>query len=323
MAQANEPSAEGRVSSSTRVMSRRVWRRSSRCTRRGGPDGRFAQAGRFRRNGADSVPRERRCEPRADGLQHAAAGSAADRARSAPLIGTGMEYKAAQDSGALWCWPGRTAWLRAFPLKDSRARRRNAYDREYKLIKFSRSNQGTCINQFPIVKNGDALKKGDRSSRTARPPTLGELALGRNVLVGFMTWEGYNYEDAILISERLVQDDVFTSIHIEGYESEARDTKLGPEEITRDIPNVGEDALKGPRRARHHPHRRGGARRRHPRGQGDAQGRDGADRGRAAAARDIRREGAEKCGILRCACRMAKKASSWTSRCSRARTRMN
>ncbi|NAP00010.1 DNA-directed RNA polymerase subunit beta, partial [Halomonas sp. MG34] len=113
----------------------------------------------------------------------------------------------------------------------------------YKLQKYIRSNQGTCYNQRPIVSGGDRVTKGEI---LADGPSMenGELALGRNVLVGFMTWEGYNYEDAIIMSERLVKDDVYTSIHIEEYESEARDTKLGPEEITRDIPNVGEDALK-------------------------------------------------------------------------------
>ena len=159
----------------------------------------------------------------------------------APLIGTGMEYKAARDSGAtvLAYEDGLVKNVSAEKIvieeKDGL--------RDYKLIKFSRSNQGTCTNQYPIMKVGERVNKGDIIADGPSTET-GELALGRNVLVGFMTWEGYNYEDAILISERLVQDDVFTSIHIEGYEAEARDTKLGPEEITRDIPNVGEDALK-------------------------------------------------------------------------------
>ena len=113
----------------------------------------------------------------------------------------------------------------------------------YSLQKFIRSNQGTCYNQRPIVGKGDHVIKGEI---LADGPSMekGELALGQNVLVAFMTWDGYNYEDAIIMSERLVKDDVYTSIHIEEYESEARDTKLGPEEITRDIPNVGEDALR-------------------------------------------------------------------------------
>jgi len=159
----------------------------------------------------------------------------------APIVGTGMEFKAAQDSGAV---------VRAYEdgvvtsvSADRILVQEKDKVREYKLIKFARSNQGTCINQQPIVKKGDEVKAGDI---IADGPSTdhGELALGRNGLIGFMTWEGYNYEDAILISERLVRDDVFTSIHIEGYECEARDTKLGPEEITRDIPNVGEEALK-------------------------------------------------------------------------------
>jgi len=113
----------------------------------------------------------------------------------------------------------------------------------YRLKKFERSNQGTCINQKPICRVGQAVKKGDVLA-DGPSTNQGELALGRNVLVAFVPWEGYNYEDAILISEELVKDDVFTSIHIEEYEAQARDTKLGPEEITRDIPNVGEDSLK-------------------------------------------------------------------------------
>ena len=113
----------------------------------------------------------------------------------------------------------------------------------YQLLKFKRSNQGTCINQRPVVSIGEEVQKGEVIADG--PSTKeGEISLGKDVLVGFMTWEGYNYEDAILISEKLVKNDVYTSIHIEEYEAEARDTKLGPEEITRDIPNVGEDALK-------------------------------------------------------------------------------
>ena len=114
---------------------------------------------------------------------------------------------------------------------------------EYTLIKFLRSNHGTCINQRPIVSLRDRVKKGDVIA-DGPSTNQGEIALGKNILMGFMTWEGYNYEDAILLNERMVKDDVFTSIHIEEYETEARDTKLGPEEITRDIPNVGDDALK-------------------------------------------------------------------------------
>ncbi len=159
----------------------------------------------------------------------------------APMVGTGMEYKAAKDSGAV-VLAYEDGVVKSVSADRILVQEKNRL-REYKLIKFSRSNQGTCINQYPMVRTGEKVSKGDP---LADGPSTdqGEMALGRNVLVGFMTWEGYNYEDAILISERLVRDDVFTSIHIEGYECEARDTKLGPEEITRDIPNVGEEPLK-------------------------------------------------------------------------------
>jgi DNA-directed RNA polymerase subunit beta len=168
----------------------------------------------------------------------------------APIIGTGMEHKAAKDSGVcivakydgvIERVTGNEIWLRRQEVIDGKTVTGDLI--KYKLQKFRRSNQGTCLNQRPIVRVGDVVKKGDILADG--PSTeMGELALGRNVLVAFMTWEGYNYEDAILLSEKLVKEDVYTSIHIEEYESEARDTKLGPEEITRDIPNVGEDALK-------------------------------------------------------------------------------
>ncbi len=160
----------------------------------------------------------------------------------APIIGTGMEYKAAKDSGVvvLAKQDGVIDKVSAdeIVIKDDYGERHN-----YKLLKFMRSNQSTCINQRPIVDAGEVVKKGDI---IADGPSTdnGEIALGRNVLIGFMTWEGYNYEDAVLLNENLVRDDVFTSVHVEKYESESRDTKLGPEEITRDIPNVGDDALK-------------------------------------------------------------------------------
>ncbi|WP_404450857.1 DNA-directed RNA polymerase subunit beta [Virgibacillus necropolis] len=168
----------------------------------------------------------------------------------APTVGTGMEYVSGKDSGAaVICQnPGIVERVEA---KEVHIRRVSEVDgkevkgdiERYRLQKYIRSNQGTCYNQRPIVSQGDRVTKGEI---LADGPSMedGELALGRNVLVGFMTWEGYNYEDAIIMSERLVKDDVYTSIHIEEYESEARDTKLGPEEITRDIPNVGEEALK-------------------------------------------------------------------------------
>ena len=159
-----------------------------------------------------------------------------------PIVGTGMEGKAAYDSGVLIKAEHAGVVKSVFSDRIVVATDEGSED-VYKLIKYSRSNQGTCINQHPIAKHGDRVEKGDI---LADGPSTdnGEVALGKNVLMGFMTWEGYNYEDAVLISERLVKDDVFTSIHIEEYEAQARDTKLGPEEITRDIPNVGGDVLK-------------------------------------------------------------------------------
>ena len=160
----------------------------------------------------------------------------------APIVGTGMEYKAAMDSGVM-VLAKAAGTVKKVSASHIIVEEESGKIRDYKLIKFKRSNQGTCINQRPIVHPGDVVKKGDMLADGPSTDT-GELALGRNILLGFMVWEGYNYEDAILISDKLVKEDVFTSIHIEEYEAEARDTKLGPEEITRDIPNVGEDALK-------------------------------------------------------------------------------
>ncbi len=160
----------------------------------------------------------------------------------APIVGTGLEHKAARDSGAV------VIAKRPGTVKKASASRITIMNVDgtldnYELLKFMRSNQGTCYNQRPIVKVGDRVEANEVIADG--PSTeLGELALGRNIMVAFMPWEGYNYEDAILISEKLVKDDVFTSIHIEEYECEARDTKLGSEEITRDIPNVSEDMLK-------------------------------------------------------------------------------
>ncbi len=160
----------------------------------------------------------------------------------APVVATGIEYKAAVDSGTvpLALGDGTVTRVCANEITIN-------YDtlgvKVHKLIKFLRSNQGTCVNQHPVVNVGDRVKKGDVIADG--PSTSdGEIALGKNALIGFMTWEGYNYEDAVLLNERLVKDDVYTSIHIEEYETESRDTKLGPEEITRDIPNVGEEALR-------------------------------------------------------------------------------
>ena len=159
-----------------------------------------------------------------------------------PIVATGMEYKAAVDSGVvvLAKREGVVTYVSADVIK---IRAKNGEIDEYNLIKFLRSNHGTCINQKPIVSVGDTVK--EKEVIADGPATSnGEISLGRNALIGFMTWEGYNYEDAVLLNERLVRDDVYTSIHIEEYEIESRDTKLGPEEITRDIPNVGDDALK-------------------------------------------------------------------------------
>ena len=160
----------------------------------------------------------------------------------APVVGTGIEYKAACDSGVVLL-SREDGVVTRVTADEIVIRDEQNVDHLYKLQKFARSNQGTCINQHPIVSEGEHVVA--RQVLADGPSTdHGEISLGRNVLIGFMTWEGYNYEDAVLISERLVKDDVYTSIHIEEYETEARDTKLGPEEITRDIPGVGEDALR-------------------------------------------------------------------------------
>jgi DNA-directed RNA polymerase subunit beta len=160
----------------------------------------------------------------------------------APVVGTGMEAKTAIDSGV--CVLARkTGVVDRVSAKEVVIKNDDNTKSSYRMIKFARSNQGTCINQRPIVKRGDRVEAGQVIA-DGPSTSKGELALGKNPLIGFMTWEGYNYEDAVLISERLVQEDVYTSVHIEEYEAEARDTKLGPEEITRDVPGVGDDALK-------------------------------------------------------------------------------
>mgnify|MGYP002407569601 FL=1 len=160
-----------------------------------------------------------------------------------PIIGTGLEYKAAMDSGAVIIaeHDGKVVSVTASEILIKR--NDNGMIDKYILLKFKRSNSGTCVNQRPIVFKGDEVKKGQI---IADGPSThdGDMAIGKNLLIGFMTWEGYNYEDAMMLNEKLVMDDVLTSVHIEEYESEARDTKLGPEEITRDIPNVGDDSLK-------------------------------------------------------------------------------
>ncbi len=158
-----------------------------------------------------------------------------------PIVGTGIEYKAAVDSGIVIC--AKNDGVVSFVDANKIIVDTKVGKDEYHLIKYQRSNSGTCINQRPIVVKGEKVKKGDVIADG--PSTQnGELSLGKNILVGFMNWEGYNYEDAILISEDLVKEDVLTSIHIEDYDCEARDTKLGPEEITREVPNVGDDVLK-------------------------------------------------------------------------------
>ncbi len=160
----------------------------------------------------------------------------------APIVGTGMEHKAAMDSGVVVI-AKKDGIVKSVSANKVVVTDSNGEDYAYKVIKFLRSNQGTCFNQRVAVKVGERIKAGDLIADG--PATdQGEISLGKNVLIGFMTWEGYNYEDAVLINEKIVRDDVFTSMHIEEYEIEARDTKLGPEDITRDIPNVGEEALK-------------------------------------------------------------------------------
>ena len=159
-----------------------------------------------------------------------------------PIVATGMEYKAATDSGVC-ILAAREGTVEFVDAEKIVVRCPDGSADTYELIKFMRSNQGNCNNQRPIVNVGETVKAGDVLADG--PATRnGEISLGKNALIGFMTWEGYNYEDAVLLNEKLVREDVYTSIHIEEYETEARDTKLGPEEITRDIPNVGDDALK-------------------------------------------------------------------------------
>jgi DNA-directed RNA polymerase subunit beta len=160
----------------------------------------------------------------------------------APFVGTGMEYRSAWDSGVCAITAGDGLVVRS-NATEVIVHQDDGQVRKYKLTKYTRSNQGTCINQRPVVRSGQRVKKGDVLADG--PSTdMGELSLGKNILIAYMCYEGYNYEDAIIINEKLVKNDVFTSIHIEEHECEARDTKLGPEEITRDIPNVGEEVLK-------------------------------------------------------------------------------
>ena len=159
-----------------------------------------------------------------------------------PIVGTGMEYKAAYDS-CVTVISDRTGYAEKVSADEIVIRGDDGAARAFRLTKFKRSNQGTCVNQRPIISKGDRIEAGQVIA-DGMATSNGEISLGKNVLIGFMTWEGYNYEDAVLINERLVRDDVYTSIHIEEYYCESRDTKLGPEEITRDIPNLGEDVLR-------------------------------------------------------------------------------
>ncbi len=213
-----------------------------------------------------------------------------------PLVGTGIERAVARDSGVT------VNALRGGVVDQVDAGRIVVRANEdeigendagvdiYTLIKYTRSNQNTCINQRPLVHVGDRVARGDVLADG--PSTdIGELALGQNMLIAFMPWNGYNFEDSILLSERVVEEDRYTTIHIEELTCVARDTKLGPEEITADIPNVSRAGAGPPRRVRRGLHRRRSARRRHHGRQGHAQGREPADPGREAAARDLRREG--------------------------------
>ena len=216
----------------------------------------------------------------------------------APLVGTGLEDVVARDSGSAIA-ARRSGIVDQVDATRIVVRATEETDPTkpgidiYRLKKFQRSNQSTCINQRPLVKVGDLVQKGDIIADG--PSTqLGELALGKNALVAFMPWNGYNFEDSILISERIVRDDVFTSIHIEEFETMARDTKLGPEEITRDIPNVGEESLKNLDEAGIVYIGADVNRGRHPRRQGDAEGRNPDDAGRKAAARHLRRKGGRR-----------------------------
>ena len=213
----------------------------------------------------------------------------------APLVGTGMEARVARDSGAAIA-ARRTGVVDQVDATRIVIRATEEVDPSkpgvdiYRLRKFQRSNQNTCINQRPLVNVGDSVTAGDIIADG--PSTeLGELALGKNVLVAFMPWMGYNFEDSILMNERVVSEDVFTSIHIEEFEVMARDTKLGPEEITRDIPERLGRSAQEPRRSRHRLHRRRSSSRRHPRRQDHAQGRKPDDAGRKASARHLRRKG--------------------------------
>ena len=220
-----------------------------------------------------------------------------------PLVGTGMERAVAVDSGVTvvarrgGIVDSVDASRIVVRVKDEETKAGEAGVDIYNLTKYTRSNQNTCINQRPLVKAGNAIEKGDVLA-DGPSTSLGELALGQNLLVAFMPWNGYNFEDSILISERVVIEDRFTTIHIEELTCVARDTKLGPEEVTADIPNVGDAALTQARRVGYRVHRRRSRRGRYLGRQGHAERRDPAHAGREAAARDLRREGVRREGHL-------------------------
>ena len=230
-----------------------------------------------------------------------------------PLVGTGLERTVAVDSGtAVQARRGGVvdyvdAGRIVVRVNDEETTAGEVGVDIYNLVKYQRSNQNTNINQRPLVKVGDRIARGDVVADGASTDK-GELALGQNMLVAFMPWNGYNFEDSILISERVVADERFTSIHIEELSVVARDTKLGPEEITRDISNLSENQLASLDESRHHLHRRGSRSGRRAGGQGDAEGRNPAHAGREAAARDLRREGLRREGHQSCACRPACRA---------------
>ena len=273
-------------------------------------------ADRLGGDGADPVPRAQRRQPRPDGREHAAPGGAADDHRGPA---GGHRHRAPRGGGhrrrrASAAPPGTVAAVDAdhIIVEDPQGELEH-----YELHKFTRSNQGTLIHQKPIVRKGQVVEQGDVLADGSSTDN-GELALGSNVLVAFMSWEGYNFEDAIIISERLVKDDVLSSIHIEAYEIDARTTKLGAEEITRDIPNRSEESLKDLDEQRHRAHRRRGHLRRPPGRQGHAEGRDRAHGRGEADPRHLQGEGRRGPRHLPEGARTARAARSSTSRSSAA-----
>ena len=274
-------------------------------------------ADRVGRDGADPVPRARRRQPRPDGLEHDAPGRAAadpggaDRRHRARVPRRGRhrrrQARAPRRHGQSTSTPTRS-WSR------TRGRRRGPLRaRQVHALQPGHADPPEADRPRGRSRGGGWTVLADGSSTT-----LGELALGKNLLCAFMSWEGYNFEDAIILSERIVKDDVLSSVHIHEYEIDARTTKLGDEEITRDIPNRSEESLQRPRRSRHRPHRRRGRLRRPARRQGDAQGRDRADGRGEADPRDLQGEGARGPRHLAQGARTARAARSSTSRSSAA-----